>query len=88
MTVTIDSAGRIVVPKRLRDNLGLAPGSELELQEQNGSLTLTPANRQSHLVKRDGVWTLAGLPDRGVDWNKRIEEDREERIRYLAGDHS
>jgi AbrB family looped-hinge helix DNA binding protein len=88
MTVTIDSAGRIVVPKRLRDNLGLAPGTELELEEQNGSLTLTPAKRRSYLVKRNGRWVFTGLPDRGVDWNKLIEDDREERIRYLSGiDH-
>jgi len=88
MTVTIDSAGRIVVPKAVRDNLGLKPGTELTLTEADDRITLTPVAHKSHLVKRDGVWMLAGLPDRGVDWNKRIEEDREERIRYLAGEHS
>ena len=31
MRVTIDTAGRVVIPKAARDELGLAPGSELEL---------------------------------------------------------
>lgn len=32
MRATIDKAGRIVVPKRLRDDLGFTPGLELELE--------------------------------------------------------
>jgi AbrB family looped-hinge helix DNA binding protein len=32
MKTTIDAAGRVVVPKQARDDLGLAPGTELELR--------------------------------------------------------
>lgn len=32
MRTTIDAAGRIVVPKQARDELGLAPGTELDLR--------------------------------------------------------
>jgi len=38
MKVTIDAAGRLVVPKALRDELGFAPGTELELAAVNGAL--------------------------------------------------
>src|SRR5690554_4831406 len=31
MRVTMDRAGRIVIPKKLRDSLGLQPDAELEL---------------------------------------------------------
>lgn len=31
MRATIDTAGRLVVPKAARDELGLAPGTELEV---------------------------------------------------------
>ncbi|HZB75122.1 MAG TPA: AbrB/MazE/SpoVT family DNA-binding domain-containing protein [Solirubrobacteraceae bacterium] len=38
MRTTIDAAGRIVIPKQLRDELGFAPGSELELDAVDGRL--------------------------------------------------
>ncbi len=38
MRTTIDSAGRIVVPKPLRDELGLHPGQLLELEVTDGRL--------------------------------------------------
>ena len=39
-TVTMDSAGRIVVPKSVREAMGLRSGSVLELALQAGMLTL------------------------------------------------
>ncbi len=38
MRATIDGAGRLVVPKALRDELGFAAGTELELEAVNGRL--------------------------------------------------
>jgi AbrB family looped-hinge helix DNA binding protein len=38
MRTTIDAAGRLVVPKALRDQLGFAPGTELELAAVDGRL--------------------------------------------------
>ncbi|MBI3686909.1 MAG: AbrB/MazE/SpoVT family DNA-binding domain-containing protein [Actinobacteria bacterium] len=43
MRTAIDSAGRIVVPKALRDALGLAPGQALEIVFRDGHLELVPA---------------------------------------------
>jgi AbrB family looped-hinge helix DNA binding protein len=45
MRATIDSAGRVVVPKQLRDQLGLAPGSELELVAIDGRLEVSIPSR-------------------------------------------
>ncbi len=41
MRTTIDAAGRIVVPKRLREQLGFAPGTELELEDVDGRLEVS-----------------------------------------------
>ena len=38
MRTTIDAAGRIVVPKSLREQLGFAPGAELEVEAVDGQL--------------------------------------------------
>jgi AbrB family looped-hinge helix DNA binding protein len=45
MRTTIDAAGRLVVPKRLRDQLGLSAGTELELDAVDGRLEITVPSR-------------------------------------------
>jgi AbrB family looped-hinge helix DNA binding protein len=45
MRTTIDVAGRIVVPKQLRDSLGFTPGTELEVQAVDGRLEVAVPSR-------------------------------------------
>jgi AbrB family looped-hinge helix DNA binding protein len=45
MKTTIDAAGRLVVPKPLRDQLGLTPGIELDLEAVDGRLEITVPSR-------------------------------------------
>jgi AbrB family looped-hinge helix DNA binding protein len=45
MHATIDGAGRLVVPKALRDELGFRPGMELELAAVNGALEVRVPSR-------------------------------------------
>ena len=52
MRTTIDAAGRIVVPKPLRDALGLQPGQVLELQISDGRLQVEIAPVDIRLERR------------------------------------
>jgi AbrB family looped-hinge helix DNA binding protein len=52
MTTAIDSAGRIVVPKALRDALGLAPGQTLEITAADGRLEIAIAATAMTLKRR------------------------------------
>jgi AbrB family looped-hinge helix DNA binding protein len=45
MRATIDAAGRLVVPKPLRDELGFTTGQELELEAVDGRLEVTVPSR-------------------------------------------
>jgi AbrB family looped-hinge helix DNA binding protein len=45
MRTTIDAAGRLVVPKPLRDQLGFAPGTELQLEAIDGRLEVAVPSR-------------------------------------------
>jgi AbrB family looped-hinge helix DNA binding protein len=45
MRVTIDSAGRLVVPKALRDELGFTGGVELEVSAVDGHLEVALPSR-------------------------------------------
>ena len=45
MRTTIDAAGRLVVPKPLRDQLGFAPGIELDVTAVDGHLEVAVPSR-------------------------------------------
>jgi len=53
MRATIDRSGRIVVPKALRQALGLAPGQALELSVRDGRLEVEIAATPMRLEQRD-----------------------------------
>ena len=61
MTTAMDSSGRIVVPKRLRHALGLAPGQTLEITAADGRLEIAIAATPMVLKKRGKG--LVAVPD-------------------------
>lgn len=48
-TITIDKAGRIVVPRKIRDELHLVAGTALRIERSGDRLTLTPASYEAEL---------------------------------------
>jgi AbrB family looped-hinge helix DNA binding protein len=60
MTVTLDKAGRVVIPKTLRDELRLEPGDSLELESEGERVTLSPVRSASPLSRKRGVWVFRG----------------------------
>ncbi len=54
METTVDQVGRIVIPKALRDRLGLVPGSTVDVSEYGDGLHLAPGGRTARLVRRSG----------------------------------
>lgn len=60
MKATIDSVGRVVVPKALRDLLGLQSGSTVDISRYGSGLQLTPVGRTARLVEEGGVLVATG----------------------------
>jgi AbrB family looped-hinge helix DNA binding protein len=58
MRTTIDRAGRLVVPKPIRDAAGIVAGAELEIRVSDGRIEIEPAPLEVRLVKR-GRLTVA-----------------------------
>jgi len=83
MELKIDKAGRIVVPKAVRDRLGLGPDTELQAIEQPEGVLLRKAARTPSMLKVDGLWVHQGIPERATNWDNVIENVREERIESI-----
>lgn len=60
MKAVVDSVGRVVVPKPLRDALGLQPGAEVEISRYGAGLQLVPAGRTAQIVVEGGVPVVTG----------------------------
>ncbi|HEY7388985.1 MAG TPA: AbrB/MazE/SpoVT family DNA-binding domain-containing protein, partial [Bryobacteraceae bacterium] len=54
--ITIDGAGRIIIPKPIREELQLKPGDALELESRGEQITLRPVRPKATLKKEYGVW--------------------------------
>jgi AbrB family looped-hinge helix DNA binding protein len=55
MFATIDSGGRVVIPKSIRERLGLHPGRALAIIERDGHVEIEPAPTPMKLVRRRGI---------------------------------
>jgi AbrB family looped-hinge helix DNA binding protein len=56
----MDDAGRVVIPKRIRQALRLHAGSHLRLLERERSMVLEPVEEEPLVVERDGLILIGG----------------------------
>lgn len=79
--LVIDRAGRVVIPKLLREELRLEPGDALDMESAGDQITLRPVRGTGPLTKEHGVWVFhAGqpLPPSATDeMLQHIREDRD-----------
>lgn len=48
----VDSKGRIVLPKEVRERLGITPGSEVEIHEEDGKAVVEPEDDPEQIIER------------------------------------
>jgi AbrB family looped-hinge helix DNA binding protein len=83
-TLTLDEAGRVVIPQELRDALHLNPGDRLELESQGERITLRPVPSTGTMVKEDGVWVFRT----GKPLSAEVAETTLDRVRIERDGHS
>jgi AbrB family looped-hinge helix DNA binding protein len=78
--LTIDKAGRVVIPKPVREQLQLGPGDMLEMENAGEQITLRPVRGTGPLTKERGVWVFrTGKPLPASATDELLQRIREER---------
>jgi len=88
MKSTVDAAGRLVIPKALRERAGLTPGTRVDFRFHNGNIEISPAEVEGEWEHRHGVAfpvPPADAPDLGIEGVRDlIEAGREERAERVT----
>jgi len=80
----LDRAGRVLIPKSLRQELHLCPGDALQLNSEGEEIRLRPVRAEALLRKESGVWVYQGEPtDASIP--DLIDGERHKRSRQLLG---
>jgi AbrB family looped-hinge helix DNA binding protein len=82
---TLDSAGRVVIPKALRDAMQLSAGDEVELESAGVEIILRPARPAPLLAKEQGVWVYrSGTAISAEAAMQLLDQVRQERVADLS----
>lgn len=91
MEVKIDDYGRIVIPKKVRDHLGIESGRTLKVSVETkgaggGAIRLRPKGQRPTLRRKGPLLVHSGeLAEEGFDVVEQIRAQRTERARRHAG---
>lgn len=84
METTLDKFGRIIIPKKVRNNFNLKAGTQFSIEESEQTIILKPIHDEPNLIVKDGVLVFSGTPTDNI--GEALKKHREERARRLAGD--
>jgi AbrB family looped-hinge helix DNA binding protein len=78
--ISIDKAGRVVLPKALREKMHVEAGDDLLVEAEGDRITLRPIRQEALLKKELGVWVYQGESS-NKSIPELIEAEREKRVR-------
>lgn len=82
MLVALDKFGRMVLPKAMRNAMGLKPGDQFEAVGEADRIILRPLHGEPPVRSQGGVLVFAGRCEGELD--KAVADLRDERLKGLA----
>lgn len=71
----VDSKGRIVLPQEVRERLGITPGTEVEVREEDGKAVVEPEDDPVEIIERMEQLVREAASERGGTVPLREEAD-------------
>ncbi len=81
MIATLDKFGRIIIPKKVREQLGITFETSLNIEEDGKRIIIEPIQAEEALVERDGILIFTGKLQGEID--QFLVDDRKQRINNL-----
>lgn len=84
MVTTLDKFGRVIIPKKFREHLGISFNTSLNISEDGKRIVIEPVQEKEPLVDKDGILVFTGKLD--IKKNDFIQKDRNQRMKKLLAD--
>ena len=82
METTLDKFGRVVIPKRLREDLGLHPGSVLQINRDDQRILIEPVDDEPRMVVKKGVLVYTGTATEDIE--SALKNHRRKRLKKAS----
>ena len=82
METTLDRFGRIIIPKNVREDMGLEAGAIFQVEKQGEKIVLQPVQGEPQVVEKKGILVFTG---RAVgDVGSALHEHRRSRLKKVG----
>lgn len=81
MVTTLDKFGRVIIPKKFRERLGIDLGTTLNISEDGARIVIEPVQEKEPVIDKNGILVFAGkLNSKTGDF---IRDDRNRRMKKV-----
>jgi AbrB family looped-hinge helix DNA binding protein len=82
METTLDRFGRIIIPKDVRDDMGLEAGAVLQIEKEGEKIVLQPVQGEPKVMKKKGILVFTGTAVGDV--GAALHEHRKRRLKKIS----
>jgi AbrB family looped-hinge helix DNA binding protein len=82
METTLDRFGRIIIPKNVRDDMGLEAGAVLQIEKEGERIVLQPVHGEPRITEKKGILVFTGTAVGDV--GSALHEHRKRRLKKMA----
>jgi AbrB family looped-hinge helix DNA binding protein len=82
METTLDRFGRIIIPKGVRDDMGLEAGAILQIEKEGEKIVLQPVHGEPRITEKKGILVFTGTAVGDV--GAALHEHRKSRLKKMS----